>query len=462
MRAVVRLSGPSLPALLLASGPAALLAEPIDLSSITAPGVRRAVLRLAPGAAPLPVLALLYPAPRSFTGEHSAEFLVPGSPLVVQRVIAAVLAHEGVRHATPGEFSARAYLAGRLTLAQAEGIAATIAARSDAELAAAEDLHSGVTGRRFGAWADELATLLALVEAGIDFTDQDDVVAIAPGDLAARLDTLVGALSDHLGAARGAEHRDTLAIVALAGPPNAGKSTLFNALLRRRRAVVSPIAGTTRDVLSERLELADDAPGAEPVMLLDLAGLDADAQGTIDRDAQARARDALAHADVIVHCDPTGRFETPLPPAPGDRSRSIIRARTKADLLLTPPPSGRGPGGGRMSMDAASDHSLPLCSLDGTNLAILRRAIADAVSSSPPGTSAAASLLPRHRRALTVTLDQLRVALAQVDRSARALASPELVAGSLRGALDSLSELTGQVTPDDIIGRVFATFCVGK
>lgn len=267
--------------------------------------------------------------------------LVPGNPALVQRVIATLLTHENVRLATPGEFSARAYLNGKLTLAQAEGIAATIAARTDAELAAAEALLSGGTGRVFAHWADELTTLLALVEAGIDFTDQEDVVPIAPDDLVRRLTTLAHALADHLGSVRGGEHRDTLPVVALAGPPNAGKSTLFNALLGRRRAVVSPIAGTTRDVLAERLDLSGDAPGADPIMLLDLAGLDASpewaagdsAANAIDADAQARAREALTHADIIIHCDPTGRFDTAIP---GSTERPTIRARTKSDL---PPPS---------------------------------------------------------------------------------------------------------------------------
>jgi tRNA modification GTPase len=454
VRAILRLAGPELPRLLGNAGPGRLLAEPIGFDRIARPSVQRASFLLDTSTprrldTSFPVLLLLYPSPSSYTGDHAAEILLPGNPNLVERVMGTLLTREGVRLATPGEFSARAYLNGRLTLAQAEGIAATIAARTDEELAAAESLLNGDTGRVFGAWADELAMSLALVEAGIDFTDQEDVVPITPEVLAHRLATLAHAIGDHLGSVRGSEHRDALATVALAGPPNAGKSTLFNALLGRRRAVVSPVAGTTRDVLAERLELGGDAPGADPVMLLDLAGLDATAGGVIDADAQERAREALAHADVVVHCDPTGRFDTPIR---GPGGRAVIRARTKSDLSFP------------RHLDTSAPRHLPLCALDGTNLATLRRAIADAASLAPSGHATSASLLPRHRRALTLTLDHLRAALTLVQprRHERALAAPELTAGALRSALDSLSELTGQVTPDDIIGRVFATFCVGK
>ncbi|MCW5777709.1 MAG: 50S ribosome-binding GTPase, partial [Phycisphaeraceae bacterium] len=225
------------------------------------------------------------------------------------------------------------------------------------------------------------------------------------------------------------------ATVALVGPPNAGKSTLFNALLGRRRAVVSDVAGTTRDALREPLDLSQDAPGAPAVDLLDLPGLDGVAHGPIDAEAQRAARLVLRGADAIVHCDPGGRFA----PIEGEPSGApIIRVRTKADLPASD-------GGG-----------LPVCALDGWNLGPLRRAIADSVGA-PAGT-----MLPRHRRGLAFALRGLEDAGSLTANDAHSLGAPELVADALRSALDAIGELTGRVTPDDVIGRVFASFCVGK
>jgi tRNA modification GTPase len=383
---------------------------------------------------------MTFPAPGSYTGEDSFEVLIPGNPVLAERVVLEFTRLPGVRLATPGEFSARAYLHGRLTLGQAEGVAAMIAARSEDELADARRLMEGQTGKMYASWCDELATLLGLVEAGIDFTDQEDVVPIAPAQLSRRIGALVDAIGAHLGSDRGAEAAPVIPTVALAGPPNAGKSTLFNALLGRRRSVVSPVAGTTRDVLSERLELGDQQH-AGAVMLQDLAGLDPRGSegGASDREAQEAALAALKDADVLLLCDPAGRFETAVP---GDAGRPTIRVRTKADM----------PGG-------PVSGAVPVCAIDGYNLGALRRAMWDAACAGRVGRA----LPPRHRRALEQTLYELRLVRGGV-RSAHAggLGQVELVAEGLRAALDVLGELTGEVTPDDVIGRIFATFCVGK
>jgi tRNA modification GTPase len=389
-----------------------------------------------------PCLVMVYRAPASYTGEDMAEVLLPGNPLLLERVLGEMLAMGGGRRATPGEFSARAYLNERLTLAEAEGVSAMIAARSGEELAAARGLMEGRTGTQYRAWAEELATLLALVEAGIDFTDQEDVVAIAPGVLRARLGRLGSEVERFLGAAAGAEARAHLPRVVLAGPPNAGKSTLFNALLGRERAVVSDLAGTTRDVLDERMDLSGDAPGAGAVALVDIAGLDGSSDGMCAA-AQSAARGAIENADVVVQCDPSGRFEDLGVRAP------VIRVRTKADLPM---------GADGSSSDAGPQ--VAVCALDRWNLPLLRRAIADAAMG--PRSAGAAAVLPRHRRALAAALDGLRGAMEAVEHDERWIAEPEVVAGVLREALDAMGELVGRVSPDDVIGRIFATFCVGK
>lgn len=384
----------------------------------------------------LPVLVATYRGPASYTGEDGAELLLPGNPLLLERVLAHLLDLPGVRLAEPGEFTARAYLNERLTLDQAEGVAATIAARGEEQLRAAADLLEGRTGSRYRAWAEEAATLLALVEAGIDFTDQEDVVPIAPRMLEARARALEASIAEHTGANTGAEAHEVRPRVVLAGLPNAGKSTLFNALLGRVRSVVSTAAGTTRDVLEEELDLSRDLPGAGSVALCDLAGLDEAPGAPIDMEAQHAALRAIRGADVVVQCDPSGRFR----PSP-ETSGTIIRVRTKADL----------PG----------EHAgLEVCALDGWNLSSLRRAIADAACAG--GAAGVVALLPRHRRAAAEARRALRDAQAFIDSGQETLGAPELVAGSLRAALDALGELSGRITPDDVIGRVFSLFCVGK
>lgn len=390
--------------------------------------------RLAParlglqGVLGLPVLAAYFPVPRSYTGEDMLEIQAAGNPLLVERISERLLALPGVRQAEPGEFTARAYLAGRMDLARAEGVAARIAAANEAQLRAADRLGSGEAGAALVAMADELAELLALVEAGIDFTDQEDVVAISPSELRDRLGAVLARMEAELGPASG-ERAAEAPLVVLAGAPNAGKSTLFNSMLGRERAVAGDLAGTTRDALIEPLDLCDAAPGAGCVRLADLPGLDAVARGEADRSAQSRALAALQGADVVVHCDPTGRFP-PLQMA----AAPVIRVRTKADLP--------GVGGG-----------LAVCALDGWHLDVLKRAIADAV-----GGLEGDALPSRYRRALTDARDRTREAIALAGDSMDA----ELVADALRAALDCLGELLGRIEPDEILGRVFSSFCIGK
>jgi len=420
-------------------------------------GFHRAVLMLRSSDGerdlPLPCLAFVFPGPHSYTGEDSVEMQLPGNPILLQRVIDDLLATAerndlAARHAEAGEFTARAFLNGRLSLTQAEGVQATIAAQSDAELRAAALLTSGSLGTLAHGLADELAAALALVEAGIDFTDQEDVVAIAPADLHARLNALRERVKTHLQRAVGFERLQAIPWVVLVGEPNAGKSALFNALLVHERAIVSPTAGTTRDVLAEPLTIANEHGPAE-VMLVDLAGLDDADDSAINHMMQQRAREAIRRAELIIHCVPPGSDATRTDLRIDTSSAHAIVVHTKSDLAA------RG----------EARHGLAVSAVTGEGLESLRSAIALRLNDRAVSLAADALVLgPRHEAALRGVAENLDEALRLVSRSKgdHALRDPELVASSMRAALDDLAALAGDISPDDVLGRVFATFCVGK
>ena len=416
---------------------------------------------------PIPALAAAFPGPHSFTGEDVVELQLPGNPALLDRLLHEATA-AGARLAEPGEFTFRAFTAGRIDLTQAEGIASTIAAVSEGQLRAAAMLRDGELGRVAAELVDELGTQLALVEAGIDFVDQEDVVPIGPGDLDRQLAASTDRLETLLARSRSWGAIEALPRVVLVGRPSAGKSTLFNALLGRQRAVISPMPGTTRDVLAEPLELTTASGQTIEVMLVDIAGLDAPT-AALDRDAQAAARRAIDRADLILHLHAPRPVSMPtstptdhspetqeseddqprLPPLPASTPRLTVR--TMVDVT----------GG---SADGSGD-GLSVSAVTGQGLDALRRAMAHHVGDR--GVSATSQMLvlqPRHEAALRAAVNHLhRVReLLAPQRASHAIEAVELVAGSLRAALDELAGLGGQLTPDDVIGRVFATFCVGK
>lgn len=439
-RAILRVSGPATKSLLDSILTVRNGAEPSQPSR----GAFAAILDLpsrTADALSLPVLVLRFVAPKSYTGEDGAEILLPGNPILAQRVLDMIVGFPGVRRAGPGEFSARAYLNGRLTLDEAEGVSMLIAAATDEERAAAAKWMRGEAGDTCRRWGDELTELLALVEAGIDFTDQEDVVAIEPEELASR----AGAVSAEIRAALGpasAAATSTEPKVALVGAPSAGKSTLFNAMLGRRRAVTHEAPGTTRDVLTEPLALDPTDPSAQRIVLMDLPGLDADpGRSPSARAAQQTALAALDDADLIVWCDPAARFQTP--PA---ADRPTLRVRTKADMPA-PAPLNTAPD--------AQPPDLELSAFDPAGVGALKALIAERCERAPGSGDLAVSR--HHRRSLAAAADILaRLASGAPD------ADPSVLAERLRESLDHLGELLGRIPPDEVIGRVFARFCVGK
>ena len=421
-------------------------------------GVFRARLRLQGDAGACPVLAMWMAEGASFTGEESLELSCVGAPALLEAVVLALVeaaraAGIAARQARPGEFAFRAHLAGRLSVDEAEAIAARIAATSDAEIAAADALARGSTGARAAELLGAVAELLALVEAGIDFTDQEDVVAIAPAALAARAERLAAQCAELRGAQASARAQ-AVPLVVLAGAPNAGKSTLFNALLGRARTVASAFAGTTRDAIVERWTLG---AGLE-VDLADLAGLE-DARGTnagtIAGHMQRRAREMLAAADVVVRCTPVGGEPVAIE-AGGD----LVEVVTKSDLAGSAPTESTGaPTAG------SREGSLPISAATGSGLAELRARVAVRIRRDRALRQARlATILPRHDAAFSAASSALEETARRAcdSRVAGRLADVELVASLLRAALDALGEIAGPMHPDDVLGLVFSRFCIGK
>lgn len=412
---------------------------------------KRAILpcRLRLRALNLPAIILTFPAPNSYTGEHSAEIQIPGNPTLLTRVIDELLAkanHNKIdaRLAEPGEYTARAFFHEKLSLTQAEGVAAVIAAQSDAQLRAANMLLNGSLGSLANELADQLASALALVEAGLDFTDQEDVVAITDDDLLQRLNAISQLICKHLSRAVGIEHLQEIPWVVLTGKPNAGKSTLFNALLGRERAVVSIAPGTTRDVLTEPLTIQTTKGKAE-VMLVDVAGSDPD-NDALNQQMQAVAETAINRAELILLCVPCDQENCD---EPDDKT---IVIRTKADLCQIP-----------LASEEISLSAKNKIGLDAVHNLIADRLARQAISLA----SESLALQPRHEAALVSSRDHLKEALNLIETGllgevSGRLNNPELIAASMRLALNDLSQLAGDISPDDVLGRIFATFCIGK
>src|SRR4051812_24552027 len=423
-RMIVRVSGPIAPRMAreVTSAPA----DPQPSATFT---------RLRFAGLVVPAWLYVFRAPRSYTCEDLVEFHLPGNP-VLARLLLNHLRGSGARDAQPGEFTARAFFNGRLDLAEAEGVAATIGASNENELAAARQLMAGELSRRVRPVLDHVAHTLALVEAGIDFTDED--VTFLGGDAlrsrVAEADALLDRLLNDSARFDRVSHQVT---VVLVGRPNAGKSTLLNALAGRHRAVVSAVAGTTRDVLSAEVALDRGI-----VRLIDVAGLDdsdaAPGESIVSQMREA-ARRAAAEADLVVLARDVTDARPPVdvgrPPA--------LEVLTKADLLERLP---QKPADGTVAVSAAT----------GWNLEALRERLS-VLAFERPNASATLSLNARHVAAVR----EGREALARAaDRASGP--SPEVVALELREALDALGTIVGMITPDDLLGRVFSTFCIGK
>ena len=375
-----------------------------------------------------PAWVYLFASPRSYTGEDLVEFHIPGNPLLARMLLEALVS-AGARHAEAGEFTARAYFNGRMDLSEAEGVAATIAAHSERELRAARQLMAGELARRLRPAMDALTETLALLEAGIDFSDED-ISFITREDLAARVRAIDAELRDLAAQSARFERLTHEPAFVLVGRPNAGKSTLLNALAGHERAVVSPIAGTTRDVLSAEVTLARGM-----VRVLDAAGLTASHTSEIELRMGERARQAVESADFVVLV----RDALDAAPVIGISRPADLVVQTKADLAKA---------------QETSD-VINVSAVTGEGMDALRKRMDEIAFGGAGGSDLA--LNARH----LACISDARQALARAESLAPS-AGVEFVALELREALNWLGDVLGQVAPDDVLGRIFATFCIGK
>lgn len=391
----------------------------------------------------LPGFALVFRAPRSYTGQDIVELHFLGAPVLLGWVVEACIA-AGARRAEPGEFTLRAVLAGRMDLSQAHGVAGMIAARSDMQLRAAERLLHGELSRVAGAARERLADLLSLVEGALDFAEEP-IEFITPGQLRDGLMEMRKALAATSAAGVRAERWEQLPRVVLAGRPNAGKSSLLNRLTGLDRAICAPVAGTTRDVLSAPLQL-----GEMECLLIDVAGV-VEAVDALDAQAQRAARDAIASADLVVwvvdvaESDPARRVEPPVLDAP------ILLVGNKCDLL----------GAGRAANSTGYD--LLVSATTGAGLDELKTALAARLQDRESAVSdSAIALMSGHRAALDAALEALDRAIELTLSSNETLSDADLVAAELRTAAEELGVLAGREDTEELLGRIFSRFCVGK
>lgn len=462
--AIVRLSGVAVPAMLLP-----LLGERAAARASATPRYALPAHFLDAAGEPLDAgLVVYFPAPHSYTGEAVLEMHAHGGPVLVEALIRRTV-QLGARRARAGEFTERAYLNGKLDLAQAEAVASLIDAASDAAARAALRSLEGEFSRQILELAEHIGSLRAWIEAAIDFPDEELDFLSVP-QLAQRFSELAAALDDlQMTSRRGRVLTEGLTVV-IAGRPNAGKSTLLNRLTGHEAAIVTPEPGTTRDVLRERIVLE-----GMPLTLLDTAGLRAaseDSADPIEREGMRRAREALQHADLILFvvdavADPDGdgwqQERAALPSAV-----PVVILRNKCDLDGAAAPT-RQPGDAGAAHAGAAQAGVPQARGADVPSALrisartgegIDQLVARLKAIAGLGDSEGSVLAARARH-----VEALARVAAHVDEARRQLAArrtAELVAEELRAAQRALGEILGEESNEALLGRIFSSFCIGK
>lgn len=378
-------------------------------------------------------LLVWLPGPRTFTGEDQAELHIHGGLAVRQATLRALSGFDRCRPAEPGEFTRRSFLNGRLDLTRVEGLADLIDAETEAQRRQALKQLEGRLGRTVEAWRERLLGALAALEAALDFSDEADVAAERLQREAGQVAADVGrAIAGELGRGPAGERLREGFTVVIAGPANAGKSSLLNALARRDVAIVSPTPGTTRDTIEVRCDL-----GGLPVTFVDTAGL-RDTRDAIEREGVNRMVARAQAADLVLWLEAPDML--PAEPPEGVASDRVLRIRTKQDLA----PSEQFPGGVAVSTRT------------GAGLDRLLARVGQRLGSGLPEGDALLTR-ERHVQALALCCE----ALNRIEPALRQGAA-ELAAEDMRLAVRALGRITGRVDVEDVLDRLFASFCIGK
>jgi tRNA modification GTPase len=377
-------------------------------------------------------IALYFPAPHSFTGEPVLELQGHGGPMVMQALLRACL-DRGARLAEPGEFTRRAFLEGRLDLAQAEAVADLIDAASQEAARSAVRSLTGEFSAAVAAVVSKLVELRTLTEAMLDFPEED-LDALQRDDAAGRLAQIREALHDLIARSRQGSLLRSGIHVVLAGRPNVGKSSLLNRLAGEERAIVTPIPGTTRDALRESIQIE-----GVPLVIVDTAGLRA-SPDAVERIGIERAQREIERADLVLAVFEAGEREARLEGLPDDIAR--VSVYNKLDLA----PEFRPP--------TSKERAVAVSAKTGAGIDELRAAILEAAGWVSAGESV---FLARERH-----LRAFGIARAHLERAAGELARAELFAEDLRLAHQAMSSVTGEFSADDLLGEIFGRFCLGK
>lgn len=387
------------------------------------------------------VLAVRFAPPASFTGEEMVELHCHGGALVARLVLQAVF-RAGARPAEPGEFTKRAFLNGQMDLTRAEAVNDLIRAQSQAAVRVANtQLRGGLASRIESAW-HTCRDVLGELEAALDFPEEDDTPVAEPAELRGQLETVADDLAILIASRlEGEVVRDGVSLV-IAGPPNAGKSTLLNAILGRDRAIVSDIPGTTRDTLEELAHIRNI-----PVRITDTAGL-RDAANAIEEQGVRRSHSAIATAHLVLWVTEWDRDH---------RTASVPRGLTdRAQVIHVVNKIDRRPDG---AADRTKDGAVCISALDGSGIDLVFDAIEEAVWSVPHHTVPDVALSERHAHATEAAAGDLRLALDALDPPL----DEAVAASALRGAVGHLGCILGrEVTTEDILGDIFSRFCMGK
>ncbi|WP_018858948.1 tRNA uridine-5-carboxymethylaminomethyl(34) synthesis GTPase MnmE [Rhizobium sp. 42MFCr.1] len=417
--AVVRISGEEVPAVV-----TALVGD--------VPPARQAALRSIRTRNGLVIdtgLILFFPAPHSFTGENVAELHLHGGRAVVDALHRELAQFRNLRAAAPGEFSRRAFENGKLDLIEVEGLADLIAAETEMQRRLAVEQSSGGLSSIYYGWSDRLTRARALIEAELDFPDEEDVPGSVSDQVWADVASLVNELKNHLEQlAAGEIIRDGFKVV-IAGRPNAGKSSLMNALAKRDVAIVTDIAGTTRDVL--HVDLSMDG---YLVRLYDTAGL-RETDEIVEREGIRRAEKIIAEADLVIFIE-----DVSIESGAEELADDAIVVGTKSDL----------------PRQSARAYELLISTTHGTGLDALRALIVERLKTKVHPQSMAIPSRARHKQTLTQTLAALRTSLHDSDRGL------DLRAEDLRVASDALGRVTGRVDVENLLDVIFGEFCIGK